>query len=254
MTKRSHHDHGIHAEPHLRPAAPTPTPGQDLADEPHLRPAAAAPAADTEPSDQGVADEPALRWAKMDPVRFPAYADQVRRRHAETPAWKKLLATLAAVLIAGPLAVGGTVLGPGFGVGLLGIVVVGPVVEEVMKVAWVLYLAERRPWLLSGGGAIILVGAAAGLAFGAIENVLYIYVYFPDADGLAAYRWGVTMPLHAAWSTLAAVGVSRSWRRIMQTGERSAAAVGPWLVAAIVLHGGYNAAATILEAFEILPF
>jgi hypothetical protein len=102
---------------------------------------------------------------------------------------------------------------------------------------------------------IIACGAASGLLFGAIENLLYIHVYFPDAGPeLARWRWMVTMPMHAACSTIAAVGVAVMWRRVMREGAPARIADAfPWIVAAMLIHGANNALAILLSVFGVDP-
>jgi DHA2 family multidrug resistance protein-like MFS transporter len=91
---------------------------------------------------------------------------------------------------------------------------------------------------------------AGGLAFAAIENVLYATVYLVDpTPGLLRWRWTVCVALHATCSTVAGLGLVRIWSTTVATSTRPRLSLGsPFLVAAIVLHGGYNAIAVLLDA------
>lgn len=213
-----------------------------------------------EPDDteNSVRDEPSLRWRSDALGGIDGFAQIVAARRAATSAALRALVLVGLVLASGPLAVLCAIwsqLGAGGGAGYFAVAFTVPVVEEMAKVAAVLWLVERKPWLLAGSGAIIACGAASGLLFGAIENLLYIHVYFPDAGPeLARWRWTVTMPMHAVCSTIAAAGVAAMWRSVMRTGTRARIADAfPWIVAAMLIHGANNALAIVLSAFGLDP-
>ncbi|MFM1804324.1 MAG: hypothetical protein RL136_1203 [Planctomycetota bacterium] len=205
-----------------------------------------------------VRDEPAVAW-KGDELRgIAGYDDLLADRLAATPLWMKFLTIALLVVVAGPFGVFGafwTTLGGGSGAGYFLVIVTGPLIEEVGKVALLLWFAERRPWLLPGGVAIVLTGFAAGAMFGVIENILYLEVYFPDkAAEIAPYRWLATAPMHAIASSIAALGAARVWRDAMT--RRLAPRVSlaaPFIVAAVLLHGAFNLAATVLGLAGIIP-
>ena len=81
--------------------------------------------------------------------------------------------------------------------GIVVIVVVGPVVEEIMKVAVIACVVEVKPYLFKYRMQIVIAGLAGGLLFGLIENVIYIYVQFPALreqgidipPSVELYRW-----------------------------------------------------------------
>lgn len=247
------HDPSVWVEPHMR-----------------LRPldAAAADALGDEPvragvprevdAESSVRDEPSLAWNMRSVSAFDGYGAVVARQTESTSALVRWTVAVAIVLGAGPFGVLGalwTVFGSGGGFGYLLVTVVGPVVEEMTKVALLLWLVERKPWLVAGSIAIVCTGFLSGAVFGAIENVIYLEVYYPDrAEELAPWRWYLTAPMHAVASTIAAIGVARMWRGVMR--ERTPARIAlayPWILAAIVLHGVFNAAAITLALAGIGP-
>lgn len=245
--------HGVEDEPHLGAARIDGRGSGRLEDEPaHVGPA--------RPDSEGpsVADEPGLTWRDLDPAEHQAYRHRLQEKLAGTPWWWKLGVVLAAAIAAGPFAVFGafykTLLGDG-GFGIFAIVVVGPALEEVLKVACILWIVERRPWWVPGAWAILFVGATAGLVFAAIENVLYLRVYFPDHEpALATWRWTINVALHTGCSLMAAVGVAKIWKDVMQRGREAEISRGfPWLVAAIVTHGTYNLLAVIGAYYGLTP-
>ena len=97
---------------------------------------------------------------------------------------------------------------------------------------------------------ILLCGLVSGMTFAAVENVIYLNFYIPNAaPGIVAWRWSVCVLLHAGCSTLAAFGVARIWTQFRRGHRMPRLADGaPWLFAAFVLHSLYNLAATLMEA------
>ncbi len=205
---------------------------------------------DIEP-DESVWDEPALSRPLIGDVSGLAadwfgYFEEKSRRISASRSW---CITLAMVIFAGPLAIAGTLIQGLSSSGLTMIFIMGPTVEEIMKVAFPLWIVERRPWLIRSVGQILLCGLCSGLAFAAVENLIYLNVYITDASpGIAQWRWSVCMLLHAGCSVVASLGVARVWRSISINRSRPDLSRGAaWLLTAIILHGSYNAIAVLLE-------
>lgn len=126
-------------------------------------------------------------------------------------------------------------------------IVFGPAVEEVLKSCLTAGVVDRRPWLFVRRDQILLAGAWSGVCFAAVEAMMYTNrsLEAPPAE-LVWYRWTVCVVLHAACSLMAAIGLAESWE-LARRGERGGAmAAVPFLIAAIVLHGGYNAMCVLL--------
>jgi hypothetical protein len=247
------HDPGVLHEPQFRAAPVDFGQADDLGDEP-VR-AGTPNGFDAESS---VRDEPSLAWNGAGIAGVRGYADLLEERRRSTPAaWRwGMVAGLA--LAAGPFGIFGafwSMFGGGTGLGYLALVVVGPVVEEMTKIALLLWVAEKRPWLLPGAGAVVLSGFLAGAGFGAIENLVYLHVYFPDrAAEIAPWRWLATAPMHAIASAIAAVGVARMWHDgLRRQAPPRIPLASPWIALAIVLHGAFNAVAIALHLAGIAP-
>lgn len=178
---------------------------------------------------------------------FRYYEKQV----AQTPLVATWLLTGLLVLLAGPLAVLGALLHGAVGHAFLMIVFFGPTTEEVLKIALPLWVVEKRPWLFASGWQILLCGVGAGLVFAALENLLYLYVYFPNASQkLVAWRWTVCVALHTGCSALASVGLIQVRSRMLaRAGPPQLYDGGRWIVAAIVVHGTYNTIAIFLDGW-----
>jgi RsiW-degrading membrane proteinase PrsW (M82 family) len=266
MSSAPDHDPSVYREPHMR-ARPIDLGCADRLEDEPVR-AGAHEADSDELAETSVRDEPSLGWRASELTGVAGYADRLAERERATPTIVRALVFVGLVLVAGPAAILCALwssIGAGGGLGYLAVTVTGPVVEEMAKVAVVLWVVERKPWLIGrgllerslfgGSASIVATGLAGGVLFGAIENLIYLRVYFPDAgEGLAAWRWAITMPMHALCSTVAAVGVARMWRGVMR--ERRPARITdafPWIVAAILVHGAYNAFAVTLSLAGLEP-
>ena len=136
--------------------------------------------------------------------------------------------------------------------GIVTVVVLGPVFEEVMKAALPLWIVEKRPYLFRSRFQIGLCMVASGLVFGAIENILYLWVYVPrSVEGLAEWRWSVCVAMHAGCSLIAGLGLMRIWSRSMADRTPPRTALGaPYILTAVVIHATYNAMAVLLDAVD----
>lgn len=218
-------------------------------DEPTMQ--APAPAA----SIDHAADEPVLADVASN---MRSYADDYEEQRAATPQWRRWLVAAGAVFVAGPLGVLGAFLGAFASVGSLPVVVfavvlIGPAVEEFVKAASGFYLAEQRPWLVPSGWVLVLIVVAGGLGFAVIENWIYLTIYIEDpSEAIIRWRWIFGPLIHGSASLLAGIGVRKVWQTAHDSGTRPNAHLAFWwFVAAVALHGTYNAGAVILEALEV---
>ena len=212
-------------------------------------------------ADQSVWEEPGLSEALSGPM--PANALTYRRwlaERIEKTGWERSLAiSILMALAAGPWAILGALASEAYssGAGLawgMGAILVAPLIEEIAKVALPLYAAERRPYWFKTRAQILLTAAAGGLAFAAIENLLYLNVFVPNpSDWLILWRWTVCVALHVGCSLLAGFGVCQIWIGAVRELRPPRLTDGsPYLVMAMVVHGLYNAAATILSMTGVI--
>ena len=140
------------------------------------------------------------------------------------------------------------------GFGLLAVVVGAPVVEETAKVVLPLMLLEKEPWRFRSVFSIALTCLCSALVFAMIENLLYFHVYIPKGKlsaGIIQYRLTVCTLMHVACTTISVCGLAKAWREAKKGHSAfSAPTVTPYLVVAMVIHGLYNAAATIFSLAE----
>ena len=201
--------------------------------------------------DHSVWDEPGLSRTLSGEIPDKAvtwfgYYIRMRDTTAKEVSW---LITILAAIVGGPLAILGTLIEGTTQSGLLTVITIGPTIEEIMKVALPLWIVEKRPWLFRSSNQILICCFASGLAFAAVENVIYLRFYIPDPSvSVAQWRWTVCVLLHSSCSLLAGVGVVRVWSLFQA--EKTTPQIsyaGTALLSAIVLHGSYNAIATMLE-------
>ncbi len=213
--------------------------------------------------EHGVWDEPALNAdlaGEADESQV-TYARWLARHMAETSWAKSWLITFAVAAVAGPFAVFGALFSTsGLGVAsfaqLIAVTVVAPVTEEIMKIAAALWVVEKRPYWFKSIPQILICALAGGVLFGVIENLIYLHVYIPNAGpSLARWRWTVCVGLHMNCSFIAGVGLARIWHNCIREQHQPIIGLGmPWFFIAMVGHGLYNFAVTMMEAGGLLEF
>lgn len=201
--------------------------------------------------DSSVFDEPSHRVAGVAaPHGALTFASWLDDRRARTTALRSLTATALIALVTGPWSVVGAFGGSGQTfLGLLLVVLFGPIVEEVMKVAALAYVIEKKPYLLLTRWQVVFTGGLSGLAFAVIENLLYLHLYIDDpTPEITSWRWTVCTALHVACSSIAALGLARAWRRCITDRAPPDLSLGyPHMLTAVVLHGAYNALMVALD-------
>jgi len=183
------------------------------------------------------------------PPEEPLYATYFKSRLAVQTPRSARNTFLFCVLAAGPLAII-TVLAYGFGggSGIIKTVFIAPFCEELAKIATPLVILARFPWRWSRGSQPVLACVVSGIVFAAIENLLYLFVYIENPTArMIIWRWTVCVLVHTACSATAGFGLLRIWRNAHKEFTRpDAMPAAPYFVAAMVLHGAYNAAARLI--------
>ena len=238
-------------EPALRGSATRAAAAAELLDEPAL--VGGAPAGDEAAGGEdphGVWGEPALAASRDAAASRSRHAAWVAAQWEGAGTGRRALVFLALALAAGPFAILCATVREAVALNsILAVAVLGPVAEELGKIAAPLMTLERRPWLFSSGGSLAALCALSGLVFASVENLLYLFHYIPDpTPGIVVWRLTVCTALHVGCSTLSGLGLARAWRRA----ARDRAPADPslsasWVIAAIVVHGSYNALATVWE-------
>lgn len=258
--RRPSSDPSIEFEPHLRGYTTSPADEDWRADRSW---AVDADLSEDDSVEHTVWDEPALSGDLSGPppegqLTYARWLEKQIAATSEADAWRT---TLLVALAAGPWGVVGAMwsqmtAGSVAFSGMLAAVILAPVTEEITKVAAALWVVEKRPFRFKRKSQILLCAAAGGLIFAAIENVIYLAVYNPGGGpAYAAWRWIVCTALHVTCSTITGVGLAQIWHDAITGRRRPELAIGmPMFTVAMVLHGLYNAAATLAEVSGALSF
>lgn len=250
-------DPGIENEPHLRP--------EEVESDPTEAPAARLlrreqdKATDADHVEHTVWDEPALSAELAgepgdDQLTYRGWLAENISRTSTAKTWAY---TTLVALAAGPWALLTALAGSsGSEFGVILLTVFGPVAEEVAKVACALWVVEKRPFLFSSIGQILICGICGGFVFASIENFLYLNVKFQNpTPEFIRFRWTVCVGLHVTCSFLASIGLARIWDNAMRNQHRPRIALGiPWMVIAMVGHGLYNFTALVATKMGWLDF
>ena len=247
----SDNDPSVFNEPHLRGGDFAPDPIDERADQI----LSGRPPSEEEHVDQSVWDEPGLSppLAGPTPEDAPTYEDWISRKIDETTMHGSWLTTIGLALAAGPWAVLGALMSSGGGstIGVVMLTIIGPLTEEVMKSAAVLWAIERRPYLFQSRLQIFIALACGAFGFAAIENFVYLTIYIPDPSvEIIAWRWTVCVALHVGCTILSAMGLARIWHDSVESRKRPNLTIWfPYLMCAAGVHGTYNGFALIFETF-----
>ena len=200
--------------------------------------------------ENSVWDEPGLsrELAGKTPQNAVTWLNWYRTQAAQTTASTTWIVTLAVALSSGVCAIfGAIVLQLSISNQFLITVVAAPITEEIMKIALVVWICEKRPWLFKSRAQILICGLAAGLVFAAIENVIYLS-FGASTPGLAAWRWTVCVLLHTTCSLIASIGVAKIWTEFQRQERMPQLVDGSyWFIGAMILHGTYNLSVTLAD-------
>ena len=180
---------------------------------------------------------------------------------AHHPMFKIVPATVLAGLLSGIIAVIGAFFRPeGPWLVILNIFFFSPFMEELFKQIGLIYLLEKRTWLLRFTWQFPLAGALSGLTFAVLENLIYRYHHLADMEGsdlayIMGFRWIVCTGLHLTCSLIASAGLCHAWKRHMGHFMPFNLRDALWyFAAAIGLHGFYNFLVFITFFDEIFHF
>jgi hypothetical protein len=232
-------------------------PGEDVFDEPIFTPLDAktgSAALELDSPEIGVWEEPARSGFAAPVPETPTYEKILLAKWREQSAWRVVATFALCLIVSGPCAAAMAILVElTNGVGVAGIVLFGPFIEEIAKVAVPLILLERSPWRWTNGWQLVAVCAVSGLVFAALENVVYLQFYVPEHEAsYALWRWTVCVFLHTACSTIAGFGLRRIWCAVCVKRTRPQISDGEvFFATAIGIHIIYNVLAMLAVLFEV---
>lgn len=109
-------------------------------------------------------------------------------------------------------------------------------------------LLAKWPHLLRSRLFTALLSALGGLAFSIVENLVYLYVYFPDhAASLAVYRFALATPLHTVASFVFGFGINQRLLASVKGEVPFLSGSRRFFFSAMALHSAYNIAVTVMR-------
>jgi hypothetical protein len=127
-------------------------------------------------------------------------------------------------------------------------VVGAPIIEEVLKPSGLYVVVARWPALFHRQLYISALAALGGLVFGLLESLIYATVYVDDpSNAYLVFRFTVPVALHVTASFIAGWGIRPELWRWANAGGKFPRVSRNAFLAAMVLHGLYNAVAIALS-------
>lgn len=126
--------------------------------------------------------------------------------------------------------------------------VAAPIIEEALKPAGVYLLLGRFQNLLRNQLYTAYLSALAGLSFAVVENIVYLYIYFPDhTSSLVIYRFTVNVFVHSLASFIFGFGINQKLVASIKGEIPFLTGSKKFFIAAILLHAFYNIGAFIAQ-------
>ncbi len=200
--------------------------------------------------------EPGLAPGARPPDAAQTYSGLLREKWRRASPELSWLTVAGLACAAGPFAVLAALMKTSAHSFALAAIIIAPLVEELGKAAAPLMTLERWPYRFISGTQLVLVCVASGLVFATIENLLYLHLYVkaPSA-AYATWRWSVCTALHVGCSLIAGLGLRRIWLAARAEYTRpDVSKAASYFIAAMVLHGAYNALVYLLEKSSLLAF
>lgn len=181
-----------------------------------------------------------------------SYSEWLDKQRQNKPASIGWMFAIGATLFGGLWAVVGTFtvtfITGSYG-GFLDMVMIAPFVEELLKISLVALAIEMRSYWITRPIQLWLAGLGSAFGFSAIENLIYLNIYFPDPSAsLIAWRWTVCVALHVGCTAIAMIGMHKLYRsEASRNATMNFEVAMPFVILAMVVHGGYNLLALTLE-------
>lgn len=159
-------------------------------------------------------------------------------------------------LLGGVLGIGGAFVSEvGSGGILLGAFIAAPVIEEVFKPIGVYLSLIKWPDALRNQLYIALLCAAAGLVFGIVEAIVYLYIYVPDHSArFTLYRLTIPLAMHAVASYTVGLGLDGRIVNVMNRGDPLPKKTRNFYIAGVAMHAVFNISVTVLDLTNAVDF
>ena len=165
---------------------------------------------------------------------------------------RKDISNLPAILVIGLVGFGSLLGLPGIILSELSFFAVAawlsaPVIEEIMKPFGVYLLVLNWPRNASRQTSIALLAGIAGLVFGLLESVAYVFAFNQNQLGpnYMLFRFTVPVLMHVIASTIFGFSINERNLRSAMRGDVRRKSIWIYPVIAIAIHAAYNVAVTV---------
>jgi hypothetical protein len=136
-------------------------------------------------------------------------------------------------------------------------VLIGPLIEEILKPIGVIVLLESKPSYIHSKFQILWLCIVGALIFSFLENLIYIWWYASRCLSLKfiVFRYTVCVGVHLVSTIILSLGLMKEFMRIKSKGARfELENTLPFIIGAVVFHGGYNLLIYVLTTNRLLTF
>ncbi|MEO8456276.1 MAG: PrsW family glutamic-type intramembrane protease [Chloroflexota bacterium] len=170
--------------------------------------------------------------------------------------WYSYIFVVIVSLLGGVLGIGGAFLGEAGSTGLiLGAFLGAPIIEEAFKPIGVFLALVRWPDAFSSHLFTAILCGLAGLVFGILEALVYLYVYVPDhTNRFKIYRLTIPLAVHTIASFTVGLGLDRRIVDVVNKGTPLPRRTRNCYLAGVGIHALFNTTVTIIAVAGLVDF
>ena len=208
--------------------------------------------------DHTVWDEPGVRQlaGKPEPgaLTYENWLDQREQEWSQAKAWA---ATFFLAILSGPFAIIAAILFGGIQSQSVGYFLLecgfSPLIQEISKIALLLWVIEKRPYFFTGWFQIFLVSMISTTVFASVFNVVSHFAFPPDSTFEFVFDWTAFLGMHLVSGLLSAFGLELVWRRTLVKRVPPKLEFGyRWFISAFLVHVVYAAGFFALRVIGII--
>lgn len=254
-------DPDIRNEPHLRPDAIQPVydPAIDTPLGFNSQPVHFSPHSE-EDIDHSVWDEPSLTPDVLaaTPKSALTYANWLNQRRESWSEFNAWTVTLGVILLSVPCAIIAAIISWTTGnvfiaSDLVIACIVGPMLQEICKIAVPLWIVEKRPYFFTTWFQFFIFALASATVFAAVSNSILSLVVPKITRGVFLFQWVGVLGVNLVTASIATYGLETIWRNSINSGKPPKLDDGyPYFATAIGVHILFAIVTTIWLVFSNL--
>lgn len=125
--------------------------------------------------------------------------------------------------------------------------IAGPIIEEALKPCGVYLLLAKYPQALNGRLYTAFLSALGGLAFGIVENIVYLEIYFPEhTRETMLFRYTAGLLLHTSCSFIVGLGINQKLVAMTKGDIPFLSTNKRFFIIPMALHSAFNLAAVFV--------